>query len=379
MSTAAAALSVHPVAAAALGEVAGGVLERLDSNPDVAVIVAGGAHAASLGSITEAVRELLTPGCLMTVAASGTLGGGTAAPTIPSVALWAATDTGAEPVPPALLAGPDAAVGLPASGTLVVAATGGHHLPRLVETLAVERPGLAVVGGLMDPGPPSSGRVGLDGATDDAIAGFVLPPGVATATSAGAVRPIGEAMVVTEATGPVVATLAGSPAADRFDETVAMLAPERRSALRNGVFLCRVVDERGTDPGPSDIVAHGIRGLVAGSRALAVDAGIEVGTLVRFGYLDPEIADAQLRTALVGASGGRPSAGALLFSCVARGAGMFSNDDLDAVVTSEALGTTAVAGAFCAGEVGPRGPRSWLVGYTATALVLHAGGPPTLG
>lgn len=375
MTTAAAALSLHPVAAAALGEVAGGVLEALDAAPDLAVVVAGGAHAASLGSITEAVRGVLGPACLLSLGAVGALGPGAAALTTPSVALWAASGIDAVPVPTGVLTGDDAVSALPAAGTLVVVSSGGVALPRLVEALAVGRPGLAVVGGLVDPGGQASGRVGLNGATDEPIAGFVIPPGGATPFGAPAIRPLGDPLVVTDADGPVVAALAGEPAADRFDEVVAELDADRRRLLRHGVFLCRVVNERVLDAGPGDVVAHGVRGLVAGTRSLAVDAAIGVGTLVRFGCLDPDTGADELRRSLADAAGDGAGAatGALLFSCVARGSGFFADVAHDAKVAAEVLGTDAVAGAFCAGEISPRGGRSWLSGYTASGVVVHAG------
>lgn len=379
MTTAAAALSLHPVAAAALGEVAGGVLEGVGHRPDLAVVVAGGAHAASLGSIAEAVRSVLAPGCLLALGASGTLGAGVAASTVPSVALWAASNIDVAPLPTALLLGETPSDALPTSGTLLVAASAGSHLPRLIESLAATRPEVIVVGGLVAASGASTGRVGLDGATDDPIAGILLPPDAATAVTAGAVRPLGDPLVVTGASGPVVESLAGSPAADRLDEVVEALDSDDRQSLRRGLFLCRVVDERAAEPGPAEIVAHGVRGLVAGTRAVAVDARLEVGTLVRFGCLDPRTAEAELRRSLVDATTAGPASGALLFSCVARGAGLFPDEAHDAVVAAESLATSAVAGAFCVGEVGPRGRRSWLSGYTAAALVTHASGRRTLG
>lgn len=380
MRSAAAALSLHPVAAAALGEVAGDVLETLDHRPDLAVVIAGGAHAESLGAITEAVQDLLGPRCVLAVGAPGALGAGTAIVDAPSVALWAATDLGGEAVPLDVLLRSDAADHLPSSGTLlVVGAGGGDALAMLVSSLAERRSGLAVVGGLVDPTAHPRGRVGADGRTDDPLAAVVLPPGVATATSAGAVRLLGDPVVVTDADGPVVAALAGTPAADRLDEIVTGLAAHERRALQRGIFLCRVVNERGADPGPADVVAHGVRGLVAGTRSLAIDTEVEVGTLVRFGCLDADSADDELRRALRDASGLRPTAGALLFSCVARTGVFFDTDAHDAVVAAETLDTTAVAGAFCVGEIGPRGARSWLSGHTAATLVVHAEGDRALG
>lgn len=379
MRTCAAALSAHPVAAAALGEVTGEVLEQVGTGADLVVVAAGGAHTASLGAIAEAVGELLAPRCLLAVGASGVLGAGSVARTTPAVALWAGADLGAVAVPPGVLTGEQPLDELPAAGTLVVVAAGPAHLARRLEQLAAERPGLAVVGGVVDPSRQPAGRVGLDGRTDDPVAGVVLSPESATAVSASAVRPLGEPMVVTASTGPVVAELAGSTAADRLDEVVGSLAPADRRALRQGLFLCRVVDERRSEPGPGDVVAHRVRGLVAGTRSLAIDAAVPVGTLVRFGALDAATAEGELTRALSEAAVGGAVAGVLLFSCEGRGTGLLASDTHDATVAAEVAGTPAVAGALCSGEVGRRGSRSWLTGFTASALVVHVGEGPALG
>ena len=48
---------------------------------------------------------------------------------------------------------------------------------------------------------------------------------------------------------------------------------------------------------------------------------------------------------------------------------MFPQPDHDARVVAEALGTQALAGFFCGGEIGPVGGRTFLHGFTATMAV----------
>ncbi|MGH3143123.1 MAG: FIST C-terminal domain-containing protein [Gaiellales bacterium] len=61
--------------------------------------------------------------------------------------------------------------------------------------------------------------------------------------------------------------------------------------------------------------------------------------------------------------------GALLFTCNGRGTNMFPEPDHDARAVAEALGTQAVAGFFCGGEIGPVGGKAFLHGFTATLAV----------
>jgi small ligand-binding sensory domain FIST len=48
---------------------------------------------------------------------------------------------------------------------------------------------------------------------------------------------------------------------------------------------------------------------------------------------------------------------------------MFPEPDHDARTVSEALGSPALAGFFCGGEIGPVGGRAFLHGFTATLAV----------
>jgi small ligand-binding sensory domain FIST len=64
-----------------------------------------------------------------------------------------------------------------------------------------------------------------------------------------------------------------------------------------------------------------------------------------------------------------------VFTCNGRGIRLFGEPDHDASVVAETLGTTAVAGMFCAGEVGPIGGRSFLHGFTAVTVIFRS--PPS--
>ena len=69
------------------------------------------------------------------------------------------------------------------------------------------------------------------------------------------------------------------------------------------------------------------------------------------------------------ASDGDRVAGALLFTCNGRGTNLFAAADHDARAVGELLGGDAIAGFFCAGEIGPVGGRPFLHGFTATLAV----------
>jgi small ligand-binding sensory domain FIST len=52
---------------------------------------------------------------------------------------------------------------------------------------------------------------------------------------------------------------------------------------------------------------------------------------------------------------------------------LFGLPDHDAVAVETAVPSGAVAGMFCAGEIGPVGGRSFVHGFTASILLFHDG------
>src|SRR4051794_10911576 len=60
-----AALSEHPLATHAVGEVVGHVLDELGEAPDLAILFVGAAHTGAIEDIASAVRTLLRPGVLI--------------------------------------------------------------------------------------------------------------------------------------------------------------------------------------------------------------------------------------------------------------------------------------------------------------------------
>ena len=61
----------------------------------------------------------------------------------------------------------------------------------------------------------------------------------------------------------------------------------------------------------------------------------------------------------------------VLFTCNGRGRHLFTVPDHDAGMVENLLGPIPLAGAFCAGEIGPVGGRNFLHGFTAS-LALFA-------
>jgi small ligand-binding sensory domain FIST len=381
----AAALSEHPLPTHAVGELVGQVLDDLEGEPDVAVLFVGAPVGAApsveaVSDIAAAIRSLLRPGVLVGCTASGVIAGPREVEDRPALALWAAR-TG--PVTPLRLRADGAGDGAPDPTGIPDAVTGPRRTAVLlvdpfsldpdatVEALGrpAPGPGLSVVGGLASAAAvPGGNRLLLEDAvhTDGAV-GFVLPASVeATTLVSQGCRPVGSPLTVTGAAGNVLLELAGRPATQRLAEVLEAASPDERASLTRGVQLGIVVDERLMEFGRGDFLVRSVLGADRRSGGIVVGETIEVGTTVQFHARDAGAATEDLD----GMVAGQRAEAALLFTCTGRGERLFGVPGHDASRVHEGTGSTATAGMFCAGELGPVGARNVLHAFTASALLL---------
>jgi small ligand-binding sensory domain FIST len=186
-------------------------------------------------------------------------------------------------------------------------------------------------------------------------------------------RPVGPVMTVTAAEGNVLLGLAGRPAVEQLERVVADLTPEEQALVTTGLQLGIAMDEYADEHSVGDFLVRGVVGAEPERGGLVVGDVVDVGRTVQFQVRDAMTADADLRTVLDRAGSGTDVAGALLFSCTGRGAGLFGTADHDVRAVRAGLGTAGVAGFFAAGEIGPVGGRNHLHGFTASVLSFAAG------
>jgi small ligand-binding sensory domain FIST len=86
----ASALSEHPIATEATGEVAGAVLEALGDRPDLVLVCVTPPHSGALEDIVVAVDAVLHPLAMIGCAAESVLGTGREVEESAAISLWAA-------------------------------------------------------------------------------------------------------------------------------------------------------------------------------------------------------------------------------------------------------------------------------------------------
>lgn len=378
----AAALSRHPDTASAIGEVLGEVIDHLGTTPDLAVLFAGATHVPSLDAAAATVQTLLDPSAFIGCSASGVVGGAEGVEHGPSIVLWAGRWASSGSLAPAHVralpvgagSGPAGAgwtfEGLderPTGTLLMLADPYTFPVDAFYSELSRIAPGTRVIGGLASAGRAAGdnrlvigGRVARQGAVaialpDRAISRIVVSQGC---------RPVGRPFTVTRSERNFLLELAGRPALQQVTELLNELDEDDRRLAAQGLHCGIVVNESKLDFDRGDFLIRGVLGADRNHQAVAVGDFVPVGATVQFQVRDSLSAGEDLDALL----GDATEHAALLFTCNGRGAAMFGDSHHDARRVSDRVGR-AVAGMFCAGELGPIGARNALHGFTASVAL----------
>jgi small ligand-binding sensory domain FIST len=242
---------------------------------------------------------------------------------------------------------------------------------QLIDALVEAYPQAPMIGGLASGAQqPGDNRLFLDGKTYDegaigiSLAGKIL---LRTVVSQGC-RPIGEPLTVTRADKNIVFELGGRPPMKVLQEMLPQLPARDQKLARSALFLGRVINEYQESFSRGDFLIRNLIGSDPQSGALAVGDLMRTGQTVQFQVRDAETADEDLRHLLTEERrelGGSQPRGALLFSCLGRGEGMYGAANHDIKAVQESLGPVPAAGFFCNGEIGPVGQRAFIHGFTS--------------
>lgn len=377
----AAALSLHPTPVEAVGEVAGELLDRFaDTRPDLLVCFASPQHVGAFEDIAGGLSKLLEPQIMIGGTAVGVAGGGLEIEDGPGLSVFAAsfgtghldgfvlksqrTDDGWT-----ITGWPD---DVPDHGTLVMLADPfSFPVADFLALCNARVPNLTVIGGMASAGVrPGTNRLVLDDHVfhDGAVAILCSEDVPIRPVVSQGCRPIGSPLTVTRSDRNLLYELAGQPAMTRLHEIVQASSEDERELMRKGLHLGVVVDEHKLDFARGDFLVRNVLGADQENGALAVGDNVEIGTTVQFQVRDAHAADEDLRALLHPVRGDA----ALMFTCNGRGTSFFSSAHHDALAVEEVLGHVPMAGAFCAGEIGPVGGRNFLHGFTASVAVFES-------
>jgi small ligand-binding sensory domain FIST len=373
-----AGISTRRSGLAAAEDALGAALAPLEGAiPDLAFLFVAPQFEDELESIVESANASLGGGTLIGCVAGGVIGGAREVEDAPAVSAWAATLPGVKVRPFILTYAEEEEHGVfdgleevptRAPDSVLVMLADPYTFPAhlLLDHLNEHAPGLPVVGGMAS-GGIVAGRTRLiaddEIVTEGAIGAILEGAYGATAVVSQGCRPVGSPFTVTKSDRNVVLELGGRSAITRLAELVAAADDRDRALLSRGLHVGIVVDEHRVDFDRGDFLVRSVLGADQSTGAVMVGERVDVGQTIQFQVRDAEAADDDLTALLAGIDDARA---ALLFTCNGRGVHLFGHPDHDTALIEERLGPVPLAGAFCAGEIGPIGGRNFLHGFTAS-------------
>jgi len=260
----------------------------------------------------------------------------------------------------------------------------------LLQGLDFAYPGSVKVGGLAsasamgvqsglfyrDPERYSGGTLHREGTIGVALSGnVVLDPIVAQGC-----RPIGQPYQITKGERNIVLELADSngisfsevesqPPLAVLRDVIQNLSESDRELAQHSLFIGIARDEFKQNLGQGDFLIRNLLGVDPRLGAIAIGDRVRPGQRIQFHLRDARTSEEDLELLLQNyqnqVNPTPETTGALMFSCLGRGQGLYGKPDFDSQLLCRYINNISVGGFFCNGEIGPVGGSTFLHGYTS--------------
>lgn len=187
-------------------------------------------------------------------------------------------------------------------------------------------------------------------------------------------RPIGDIFQVTQGERNIIIEMTDNVGntdnpLKLLRQLIAQLSPEDQELAQYALFIGIVGDEFKLQLKPGDFLIRNLVGVDPKYGAIAVGDKIRTGQRVRFHLRDAKASADDLETLLTNycneKSDTASSVGALMFSCMGRGEGLYGKPNFDSQLFLDYVTDIPLAGFFCNGEIGQVGSTTFLHGYTS--------------
>ena len=157
---------------------------------------------------------------------------------------------------------------------------------------------------------------------------------------------------------------------EALQELIQDLDEEDRTLAQHSLFVGVVRDEFKQNLEYGDFLIRSLIGVDPRVGAIAIADRIRPGQRIQFHLRDAQTSAEELKMLLkryqkASAKNTTSPTGALLFSCLGRGEGLYGQADFDSQLFSRYLNNVPLSGFFCYGEIGPIGNETFLHGYTS--------------
>lgn len=275
-------------------------------------------------------------------------------------------------------------VGVPPSPVpqfILLSSPFGSATNDLLQGLDFAYPGSVVVGGQASSGF-MNGPVGLfcnDKLCREGTIGIALTGNIVldTIVSQGC-RPIGQPLQVTKAERNIILELDEKVPLMVLRNLISSLSEEDRTLAQHSLFVGLAMDEFRMNLHSGDFLIRNILGVDPKAGAIAISDRIRAGQRLQFHLREAEASSQDLENLLQeyqneNENTSQPSpVGALMFTCLGRGIGLYGQPNFDSQLFSRYLHDIPVGGCFCGGEIGPVSGRTFLHGYTSVFAICRS-------
>ncbi|OBQ39118.1 MAG: hypothetical protein AN487_05495 [Anabaena sp. CRKS33] len=270
---------------------------------------------------------------------------------------------------------------LPVPQFILFSSPFGSATNDLLQGLDFAYPGSVVVGGQASSGFMNS-PVGLfcnDKLCREGTVGIALTGNIVldTIVSQGC-RPIGQPLQVTKAERNIILELDEKVPLMVLRNLISSLSEEDRTLAQHSLFVGLAMDEFRMNLHSGDFLIRNILGVDPKAGAIAISDRIRAGQRLQF-HLREAAASAQDLEILLqeyqneNENTSQPSpVGALMFTCLGRGIGLYGQPNFDSQLFSRYLHDIPLGGCFCGGEIGPVSGRTFLHGYTSVFAICRS-------
>ncbi|MFB2979329.1 FIST N-terminal domain-containing protein [Microseira sp. BLCC-F43] len=253
----------------------------------------------------------------------------------------------------------------------------------LIQGLDFAYPGAVKVGGLAS-GSARIGGTGLfcnyklyrEGTIGVALSGNIV---METIVAQGC-RPIGQPYRVTlgernivlgmeaESAAGVGATAKSGTPLEVLRDLIQSLSEEDRMLAQHSLFVGVARDEFKQNLEQGDFLIRNLLGVEPSAGAIAIGDRVRAGQRIQFHLRDANTSAEDLELLLSRyqqQANTTAASGALMFSCMGRGEGLYGSPNFDSHLFHRYLSNIPLGGFFCNGEIGPVGGSTFLHGYTS--------------
>lgn len=260
----------------------------------------------------------------------------------------------------------------------------------LLQGLDYAYPGAVKVGGLANGNATRSGNLFCDGHLHGGgVVGLALSGNVVIeAIVAQGCRPIGHPYRVAEGDRNIMLKLEEQIDADAssygkistpleaLQRLLQDLSEEDRELAQHSLFVGVAQSEFKLLLEPGDFLIRNLLGVDPRAGAMAIGDRVRSGQRIQFHLRDSETSADDLETLLKRYQAQGTSAapvGALMFSCLGRGEGLYGEPNFDSHLFNRYVRDIPLSGFFCGGEIGPVGSSTFLHGYTSVFGICREG------